>query len=82
MKHSVGGCMERAYNAATRGNKVANIQYLPEGDATITLNGRYSPSADRLVWAVGLEAAWQFFVKDCCVAYSAVADRLLRQKVY
>ena len=75
--------MSAAYNAVNRGKKIVSVQSPPEGGAvTITLNGKRSPSADRLVREIGLKEAWKFFVRDCGAAYSAIADRVLMQGGY
>ena len=70
--------LSKAANAAIRGNKLANIQFLPDGELTITLNNKKSPSVHKLIREIGLEDAWHFLTKDCRVAYSARSARLVQ----
>lgn len=70
--------LSKAANAATRGNKLANIQFLPDGELTITLNNKKSPSVHGLIRQIGLEDAWRFLTRDCMVAHSAKSARLVQ----
>ena len=70
--------LSKAANAATRGNKLANIRFLQDGELTITLNNRKSPSVHRLIREIGLEEAWQFLTKDCRIAHSARSAQLVQ----
>ena len=74
--------LSKAANAATRGNKLANIQFLPDGELTITLNNKRSPSVHRLIREIGLEDAWRFLTKDCMVAHSARSAQLVQSGFY